>query len=355
MKILHTADIHLREYEDERWKALKKLIEIGKKEKVEIFLISGDLFDKGINAENLRPKIRDVFSNTDFKIVTIPGNHDKDSYESRMYFGENITILNDLSIPFEYKDVVVWGMPFHPVEDEKLLDELNLLKNKLNPDKKNILLYHGELLDSFFSRKDFGNEGEERYMPVKLSYFDDLKIDYVLAGHFHSNFKVFRLKNGGYFIYPGSPISITKREKGKRYINIFETGKEPKKYSLDTPYFEELSIKIDPFDKVDPVSLIKRKFDSFPPEARVILTVKGFINKESIKIGESELVKEIKEIGKEKIIEDYYEFKDVGMILEDDLFKRFMEKLEEKSYPQKKKGKIQEMVIKAMVNVRAKS
>jgi len=31
MKILHTADIYLREYEDDRWKMLQKLIEIGKK------------------------------------------------------------------------------------------------------------------------------------------------------------------------------------------------------------------------------------------------------------------------------------------------------------------------------------
>ena len=67
MKILHTADIHLREYDDDRWKTLQKLIEIGKQEKVEIFVISGDLFDKDIDAENLRPKIREIFSNTGFK------------------------------------------------------------------------------------------------------------------------------------------------------------------------------------------------------------------------------------------------------------------------------------------------
>jgi len=79
MKILHTADIHLKEYEDERWKALEKLIEIGKKEKVEIFAISGDLFNKDIDAENLRPKIRELFSYNGFQIILIPGNHDSDS------------------------------------------------------------------------------------------------------------------------------------------------------------------------------------------------------------------------------------------------------------------------------------
>lgn len=59
MKILHTADIHLRERHDERWKALQKIIEIGKREKIDVLAISGDLFDKGIDAEKLRPHIRD--------------------------------------------------------------------------------------------------------------------------------------------------------------------------------------------------------------------------------------------------------------------------------------------------------
>jgi DNA repair exonuclease SbcCD nuclease subunit len=32
-KILHTADIHLREYKDDRWKTLQRMIEIGTKVK----------------------------------------------------------------------------------------------------------------------------------------------------------------------------------------------------------------------------------------------------------------------------------------------------------------------------------
>ena len=107
MKILHTADIHLREYGDERWKTLQRLIEIGKKEKIELFVISGDLFDKDIDAEILRPKIREIFSNNGFKIILIPGNHDSEAYKSGMYFGEDTTVLTDLNEPFEYKDLTI--------------------------------------------------------------------------------------------------------------------------------------------------------------------------------------------------------------------------------------------------------
>jgi len=356
MRILHTADIHLREYGDDRWKTLQKLIEVGKKEEIEIFVISGDLFDKGIDAENLRPKIREIFSNTGFKIVLIPGNHDSDSYASGMYFGEDTVILTDLNSPFEYKDVRIWGMPFEPIEGGKILDKLHSLANDLTPDKRNILLYHGELLDAFFSRKDFGDEGEERYMPVRVSYFKDLKIDYVLAGHFHSSFDVRRLENGGYFVYPGSPISITKRETGQRKVNIFEAGKPPEEYPLDTPYFEEVVIKLNPYEKKNPIEIIREKLDNLQPNAKAILTIKGFINGEVLNINETELIKQIKEFAAQRNVELFPsepELKDIWMILEDDLFKSFTEKLERTGYEEEEKKQMRDIAIRAMMEARS--
>lgn len=352
MRILHTADIHLREYEDDRWKTLKKLIEIGKVEEVEIFAVSGDLFDKGIDAETLRPKIREIFSNNGFKIILIPGNHDSESYKSGMYFGEDTIILTDLNEPFEYKDLKIWGLPFEPIEGEKILNKLHSLANNLATDKRNILLYHGELLDAFFSRKDFGEEGEGRYMPVKLSYFKDLNVDYVLAGHFHSKFDMWKLENGGYFVYPGSPISITKRETGQRKVNIFEVGKPPKEYSLDTPHFEEVIIELNPFKDKNPVEVVKERVEKVHHEASIILTIKGYINSEEIKISEPELVKQIKQIIKGKCMEEHLEFRDIHTILEDDLFKSFMEKLEQTDYAEKKKKQMRDVAIEAMMEAR---
>lgn len=354
MKILHTADIHLREYGDERWKTLQKLIEIGKEEKIGVFAISGDLFDKDINAEKLRPKIRDIFSNTGFKIVLISGNHDSDSYTSGLYFGEDIVILTDLNTPFEHEDVRIWGMPFEPIDGAEILNRLHLLGAKLTSDKKNILLYHGELLDAFFSRKDFGDEGEERYMPVKLSYFKDLKIDYVLAGHFHSSFDAWKLENGGYFVYPGSPISITRRETGQRKVNIFEVGTSPNGYPLDTPHFEEVVIEFDPFKDKDPIETVERRLENLHLKAKIILTIEGFVNSEVIGMNEDELTKQIKKIVAVKCIEDHYHFRDIRVILEDDLFKSFMEKLERTDYDEEKKKCMYNIAIKAMMEARTR-
>ncbi|MCB0277342.1 MAG: metallophosphoesterase, partial [Calditrichaeota bacterium] len=45
MKILHTADVHIREKDDERWQALAHLLELGKAHQINVLVIAGDLFD----------------------------------------------------------------------------------------------------------------------------------------------------------------------------------------------------------------------------------------------------------------------------------------------------------------------
>ena len=352
MKILHTADIHLKEYDDERWQTLQKLIALGKEEGIEIFVISGDLFDRDIDAETLRPHIRGLFSDTGFRICLIPGNHDTDAYGGGMYFGEDAVVLTDLSSPFVYKDVTIWGIPFKPTEREEILHQLRSLAHQMSPDTKHIVLYHGELLDAFFSRSDFGAEGDERYMPVRLSYFNDLKVDYVLAGHFHKRFDVWRLEGGGYFVYPGSPVSITRRETGQRRINLFEVGKPPQEYLLDTPHVEEVVIACDPFADKNPLETMKERFHALHANARVVLTVTGFINGEAIGMNEEEFVKHAKKIVRDRCIEERYEFQDIRMILEDDLFKGFLKKVEQTDYDEKTKEHMRVIAVRAMMDAR---
>jgi len=352
MRILHTADLHLREYGDDRWETLLTLVEVGKQEKIELLVISGDLFDKGTNAESLRPRIREVFSNIGFRVVLIPGNHDRDAFSPGLYLGESVILLTDPNKPFECEAVRIWGLPFLSEHGEAIIYRLRSLADKLTPEKPNILLYHGELLDAVFGRRDFGDEGMNRYMPVRLSYFKDLRVDYVLAGHFHSRFSVWKLANGGYFVYPGSPISITKRETGQRKVNIFDLGDPPAEYPLDTPHFEQVTVELDPFEGRTPVEALQSCMRDLHPNSRAILTVKGFINGEAIGMSESELIQRIKRIAATCCVEERYEFRDIRTVLEDSLFKSFCAKLERANYDEKKKGDMRDMAIRAMMEAR---
>jgi DNA repair exonuclease SbcCD nuclease subunit len=347
LKILHTADLHLKTSGDERWAALQAILNIGKKEHIDVLAISGDLFDEKLDTENLRPKIRELFSNNGFDIVLISGNHDCNVC-SDMYFGSDVKVLSDLNVPFEKENVRIWGLPFENISNEQLIEKLQWLKSRIIKENTNILLYHGELLDAFFSRKDFGEEGEQRYMPVKLAYFEDLNFNYVLAGHFHSNFDVRMLKNGGYFVYPGSPISITRKETGRRSVNLFETGKDPSQYLMDTPHYEEKTLTLDPFSNEQPIEQITNILEEAHPAAEILLTIEGYFEKGKTGMNETELATAIdKTVGGKCTVN--FQAREIHAILEDDVFKSFSKKLNATEFEEETKKQLLEVAIKAMM------
>jgi hypothetical protein len=67
---------------------------------------------------------------------------------------------------------------------------------------------------------------------------------------------------------------------------------------------------------------------------------------------EEELVKRAKKICRERCAEEQYEFRDIRMILEDDLFKEFLTKLAQADHAEEKKDKMREMAIRAMMEAR---
>lgn len=353
MKILHTADIHLKEDSGERWDALLKIIELGSIEKIDAMIISGDLFDADIDALKLKVKLREIFSGLKYKIYVIPGNHDLRSFDDRAYFGSNVRVIMSVDDMYDDEGVVITGIPFRNIKEQEIFGILQNISVKLDPGKCNILLFHGELIDSYYSRHDFGEEGENRYMPVRLDLFADMNFNYILAGHFHTNFNawIFDKPGGkGYFVYPGSPVPVTRRETGRRKVNIFKTGGAPSEVFIKTPYYEEVRVKLDPFSSVDPVAEIKSRIDSRNTDARIFLTVEGYINSGRHGIDETALNEKLLKIMDERPYVESCEFKAVDLIriIEDDIFKAFESELESSNFNQSRKNTIREYFLRAM-------
>ncbi len=354
MKIIHTADLHLREEGDERWEAMLVLLEEVKKRKADLLLIAGDLFDREADAERLRPKIRDLFTGKGFKTYILPGNHDQDSYVEGYYFGSDVDYFREDFRSAEIEGVVITGLIYQDKGREYILSRLNQLKTELSSDKYNILLYHGELLDAFFSRYDFGEEGDRRYMPVKLSDFQELPVNCILAGHFHSRYDVYRLNNGGYFVYPGSPVSVTRKEKGIRKANLLVPGNPPEEFSLQTFHYQEIKVTLDPFADKNPLARIKNSLSGIDSQAKAILIVDGYLDGERVGLTEKELSQAVEDlIQKQKIdAEDpQFEFRDIGSILGKDLFQEFEKKLALLQVSAEKKKLMRELTIKAMMGL----
>ncbi len=353
MKILHTADVHLREDNKERWDALCEIIETGKKEAIDALVISGDLFDADMDALKLKGGLRELFSDVDYDIVVIPGNHDSKSYEDRAFFGSRVKVIRTFEERYETNDAVISGMPFKNINEHEIYSALRGISDSLSLKKCNILVYHGELLDSYYSTHDFGDEGGNRYMPVRLDYFSDLNFDYVLAGHFHTNFNVFEFKKGarpGYFVFPGSPVSITKRESGKRKANLLNTGNRPEELLIDSSYYEKIDIRLDPFADTDPVAVIRKRLAGTELKAKVLLSVEGYLNSVKHGIDETKLNEELELLGREKQIEELsFKAVDLSRILEDDVFKAFEVKLKSANFTSHERAAMKEYFLKAMM------
>ena len=147
-----------------------------------------------------------------------------------------------------------------------------------------------------------GGEGPGRYMPARLDYFRDLPVSAVLAGHFHSRFTAWELSPGRFFVYPGSPVAVTRRETGPRKVHLGQVGASPEEIALDTFHFVEERLHLDPFasPRTDPVALLRRRLANLHPQARLLLTVEGFYTGREGG-SEEELVKSLQQAAGEKL------------------------------------------------------
>ena len=351
MKILHTADIHIREQDDDRWQAFSEIIALAKSESVEVLVISGDLFDSDVDANKLRPKFREFFSETDFDTIIIPGNHDTNAYLQDLFLGERVRIIRDYLTPIKIDTVTFWGFPFQDLKSTEVLNSLQEMNSKIRGGETHVLLFHGELLDISGVWENYGSEGQRRYLPVKLEFFRSMKWDYILAGHFHTNFDVHLVDESKYFVYPGSPVSVTRKESGPRKVNLFEIGKPPHPRELKTPYFDSLEIILDPFEETDATQNIQEQLKNFPDHARLYVKIGGYFDRAKAGVSEEELHKSIRNWVGDRAESIQFEVRDIHEILVDDLFRTFERKLNASSLPYIEKEKIRILTIRTIMEL----
>lgn len=351
MKILHTADIHIREQDDDRWQAFSEIIALAKSEKVDVLAISGDLFDSDADANKLRPNFREFFSEVHFQTVLIPGNHDANAYLQDIFLGDRVKIIRDHLTPIRINEVTFWGFPFQDMKSTEVLNHLQEMSAKIGKGETHALLFHGELLDISGVWENYGAEGQRRYLPVKLESFKSMKWDYVLAGHFHAHFDVHLIDESRYFVYPGSPVSVTRKELGPRKINLFEIGKPPHPRELKTAYFESLEIILDPFEAIDINQSIQKQLKNFPDHARLLVKIGGYFDRTKTGLGEEELHKTIHDLVSNRAESIQFEVRDIHEVLTDDLFKTFDKKLNDSSLSNTEKEKIRNLTIRAMMEL----
>lgn len=228
MKILHTSDLHIGKYigtydlkEDTEY-VLNQVVDAAIRERVEVVLISGDVFDRPNPSEEaikMYVSFLKELLDKNIKVIAISGNHDSgirlSAYKDILgkgYFveGEFNSPMRKVSLNDEYGPVNFYMLPFFTpfivksnLKLEKGLENYNLAmdeiikRENIDTSQRNIILAHQFVAGFKFggSEEDFSySNGDEKNVAgvgiISLDKFQNF--DYVALGHIHKPQKISR-------------------------------------------------------------------------------------------------------------------------------------------------------------------
>lgn len=228
MKILHTSDLHIGKYigtydlkEDTEY-VLNQIVDTAIRERVEVVLISGDVFDRPNPSEEaikMYVSFLKELLDKNIKVIAISGNHDSgirlSAYKDILgkgYFveGEFNSPMRKVSLNDEYGPVNFYLLPFFTpfivksnLKLEKGLENYDLAmdeiikRENIDTSQRNIILAHQFVAGFKFggSEEDFSySNGDEKNVAgvgiISLDKFQNF--DYVALGHIHKPQKISR-------------------------------------------------------------------------------------------------------------------------------------------------------------------
>lgn len=228
MKILHTSDLHIGKYigtydlkEDTEY-VLNQVVDTAIRERVEVVLISGDVFDRPNPSEEaikMYVSFLKELLDKNIKVIAISGNHDSgirlSAYKDILgkgYFveGEFNSPMRKVSLNDEFGPVNFYMLPFFTpfivksnLKLEKELENYDLAmdeiikRENINTSQRNIILAHQFVAGFKFggSEEDFSySNGDEKNVAgvgiISLDKFQNF--DYVALGHIHKPQKISR-------------------------------------------------------------------------------------------------------------------------------------------------------------------
>lgn len=200
------SDVYGKDKRADIWLTFEKIIATAEKNRIDLLLVAGDLFDsQEADIDDILRVSRAFRSLTHTQVIIIGGNHDY--YNERTLYAlvqwpDNVVILKTgemEAIWFPELNVQVYGMSWIRNTYREPPFNTNIT---LDPNITNILLLHGDAI----------NQTSE-YMPLDLSQWQDF--DYIALGHVHQH--QFLGENAAYC---GSPEALDFGEEGDHGIVV---------------------------------------------------------------------------------------------------------------------------------------
>ena len=350
--IIHTGDLHLQENAEYRWEALGELVKTARDRKADIMVICGDLIEDGSDSKHIWQKFKNYIKGENFYVLVAPGNQDRYLKDEASTGETSPVIVSSLEEPVEVENIRFWGIPPGFKNDMELGRLLRTWARRLDYEKTDILLYHGEIMDKTYERSQLGGEFKERYLPFKLEWVQEFPVDYILGGHLHPSYESFKLQNGSYFVYPGAPVSITRRDTGRRKANLVYTGQEPQEITLNTFHYQQLDLFLNPENAWHTLESLKEFVSSLPPSAYLFLEVTGFVDFNFMGIDKSTMEEEIRKLAFSYCNGELrFEFQDVSDLIDSDLYCKYIDYLKSANLSLEEKEQLKTVLLQAMVGL----
>ncbi len=284
LKILHTADVHLgakflglgKKGQDQRSRLLQAFddtVNLAIREKVDLVLIAGDLFDSNEVSKTLLAQV--AYRLQDLSAVGIPtfispGTHDPYGPDS-VYNAPELTAIEGLTI-FESEemrgaaapglDCTVYGNAnMKPFKNRYPLDSL-----KVSDDTR----YNVGVMHASFEIPDLV---DDTYV-VTPEQVAACRLDYLALGHIHSYSD--RSRGMVSAFYPGSPEMVRMQKGGSGNVLVVELGDEEtwvRPFHTGRIKYEELNIKAEDATTSALVALLEQHAD---PDKALQLNIEGF-------------------------------------------------------------------------------
>lgn len=227
MKILHTADLHLKD--TEHLNVVRAILRTAQENRVELVIIAGDMFDAAAHGRSLEAALLPLWQNFPGTVLVVPGNHDWKFLQNRRELADNVIIA--AQVPYSVCELDGIYFVCVPYQEEKSLADIAV--PYFEPA---VLITHGT----------YGSSDSKDYFPILAS---DLagRYRYTALGHYHTWFD--KWIDGSAVVNPGAPRQTRKSDKGPRYVSLIDTDTwQVERIILPVSFAEQKTVAISVVD-----------------------------------------------------------------------------------------------------------
>ncbi|MGL4677359.1 MAG: metallophosphoesterase family protein [Brevinema sp.] len=231
MRILHTADLHLKGRE--HINVLETIIYTANRESVDLIIVAGDLFDMANQGRDLENALLPIWEKFSGEVLIIPGNHDLKYLNNRSELASNVIVANTKPYSVALIDHIYFVCV--PYQADVSLSDISI--PRFDPA---ILIAHGT----------YGKTNS--YFPI---FADDIagRYQYAALGHYHTWFD--RWEDGTLIVNPGAPRQTRKTDKGLRFVALIDTDTwMMERITLPISYVEYKTVHLSVIDSPEEVA-----------------------------------------------------------------------------------------------------